>query len=253
MKRRGSFSVFIFFLLAGSLALAYKGPEIQFDKEVWHFGQNKQGEILIHVFTFTNGGDAPLKIKQVRTSCGCAAALVSKKEIEPGEKGEIKVTFNTKGYGGNVAKYVFVESNDPEQPNKQLTVQASIEIPPRPQINLDRYSVDMGLILESEDIQTQTRIKNEGELELNVEFSHNNASFFVGGKKIDSQLKIPAGKEVEVKMEITPRSNVGLIREYVLFKTNDPMRPNLSFYVSGYIVTKHQLKELFDKYQDKLK
>ena len=253
MNRRGILFFSFFLFAAGSLVPAYKGPEIQLDKEVWDFGQTKQGKILTHVFTFKNVGDAPLKIERVRTSCGCAAALVSKKEIKPGGKGEIKVTFNTAGYSGSVSKYVYVESNDPEQPNKQLTVSASIEVPPRPQINLDRYSVDVGLILESEDIQTQTSVKNSGELELRVEFSHNTASFFIGGKKINSGVKIPAGKEIEVKMTISPRRKVGLIREYVLLKTNDPMRPNLSFYVSGYIVTKDQLKELLSKYKNKIK
>jgi hypothetical protein len=43
------------------------------------------------------------------------------------------------------------------------------------------------------------------------------------------------------------------LREYVLLKTNDPQRPNLSLYVSGYIVTRAQLKELFRKHKDVLK
>lgn len=253
MNRSGILFLVFFLLVAGNLVLAYKSPEIQFDKEVWDFGQTKQGKILTHVFTFKNVGDSLLKIERVRTSCGCAAALVTKKEIKPGGNGEIEVTFNTTGYGGKVSKYVYVESNDQKQPNTQLTVEASIEIPPRPQIDLDRYSVDTGLILETEDIQIQARIKNNGELELSVEMSHNSTSFFVGGKEINSKIKIPAGKEVEVEMTISPRRKVGLIREYVLFKTNDPMRPNLSFYVSGYIVTKAQLKELFDKHKDNLK
>ena len=42
----------------------------------------------------------------------------------------------------------------------------------------------------------------------------------------------------------------GLIREYVLLKTNDPQRSNLSIYLSGYILTKDQLQDLYDKYQD---
>jgi hypothetical protein len=48
---------------------------------------------------------------------------------------------------------------------------------------------------------------------------------------------------------IPPRPKKGLIREYILLKSNDTRRPNLSLYVSGYIVTKKQLKELFDKYE----
>lgn len=236
-----------------SILAANKGPALKFEKEMWDFGKVKQGKILTHVFKFRNDGDATLVVKQVKTSCGCTAALVSKKEIPPGKQGEIKVTFNTRGFAGRVSKFIYIESNDPKESKKQLTVSASINVPPRPRISLDRYSIDLGLFLQSEDIETKVKIKNTGELELEVEFSHKSASFYMGNKKVPTPLKIPAGKEVEVRIKIIPRQKIGLMREYVLFKTNDPMRPNLSFYISGYIVTKVQLRQLFKKYKDEIK
>ncbi len=149
-----------------------------------------------------------------------------------------------------MSKYIYVESNDPTQPRKQLTVTAKIDVPPRPRIELDRYSVDVGLILDTEEIQTKTKIRNRGELELSVECSHKDASFYQKGAKISFPLKVPAGDEAELEIEIPPRKKNGLIREYVLLKSNDPYRSTLSLYVSGYIVTKKQLKELFTKYKD---
>ena len=236
-----------------SILAANKGPALKFEKEMWDFGNVKQGKILTHVFKFRNDGDATLVVKQVKTSCGCTAALVSKKEIPPGKQGEIKVTFNTRGFAGRVSKFIYIESNDPQESKKQLTVSASINVPPRPRISLDRYSIDLGLFLQSEDIETKVKIKNTGELELEVEFSHKSASFYIGNKKVPTPLKVPAGKDVEVRIKIIPRQKIGLMREYVLLKTNDPMRPNLSFYISGYIVTKVQLRQLFKKYKDKIK
>ena len=88
---------------------------------------------------------------------------------------------------------------------------------------------------------------------MSVEFSHKDAEFTIGGKAAPAPLKIAAGKEVTVAMKITPRRNVGLVREYVLLRTNDPMRPNLSLYISGYIVTLEQLQDLFYRHKDKLK
>lgn len=244
----------LFLMLCVGIGLfAYKGPIIKFKEEKWDFGQTKQGKILTHVFKFQNDGDATLIIKNVRTSCGCAAALISKKELRPGEKGEIKVTFNTKGYGGRQSKFVYVESNDPQHPRIQLLILASIDIPPSPKIELDKYSVDLGLILETEPIETTSKITNAGELELQVEFSHKNAVFMHNNKQVSSASKIPAGKSMDITMKITPRKRQGLVREYILLKTNDPMRPNLSLYISGYIITNDQLQELFDRYKDKLK
>ena len=241
--------LFLFMVLSLGLLLAEEGPKVKFQEEKWDFGKVKEGQVQTHVFVFNNTGDAPLLIKRVRTSCGCAAALISDKDVGPGKKGELKVTLNSRGYEGNIAKYVYVETNDRSQPVKQLQISATIEVPPRPRIDLERYSVDSGLILEGEPIPAKALIKNRGERELRLSFSHRDATYLHKGKPVNSELRIPAGKEAEVEIKIPPRPKKGLIREYILLKSNDTRRPNLSLYVSGYIVTKKQLKELFDKYE----
>ena len=230
-----------------------QNPTIKFKENTWDFGRTQQGKILTHVFKFDNTGGKTLTISNVRTSCGCAAALISNREVKPGQSGEIKVTFNTKGYEGNQTKYIYVDSNDTKTPKAQLAVKAAIDVPPRPKIELDSYAIDLGLILDTEGIDTQAKISNPGERELTVEFSHKSAQFRLEGKRINGPLKIASGRDVTVSMSIVPRRNVGLVREYVLLRTNDPMRPNLSLYVSGYIVTTDQLQELFERYKDKLK
>ncbi len=237
-------------LLSAGPIFAGKGPKIKFREESKDFGKVKQGKVLTHIFVFKNEGDETLKIKKVTTSCGCTAVMLFKEEIAPGEEGEIKITFNTKGFEGKNTKYIDVESNDPDQPRKRLTISAEIEIPPRPRIFLDRYAIDLGLILEKEEIQARTKIKNRGELELRVSCTHKSASFFSGGKKITFPLKIAAGKEAEVEIRIPPGKRKGVMREYVVLKSNDPLKPNLSLYLSGYLVTKQQLKELFAKYKN---
>lgn len=241
---------FIFLFCSVSLFFAGKGPSIKFDKESIDFGKVKQGKVLEHVFVFTNEGDSTLSIKRVRQSCGCTAALLKDKEIPPGKNGELKVTFNTRGYANKVSKYVYVDSNDPAQPSKRLTVTATIEVPPQPRIALDRYSQDMGLFLEDEEVRATTTVKNIGELELRLTCSHKDAKFFSGGKEVSFPLKIRAGKETEIEVRIPPRQRKGMIREYILMKSNDPRRPTLSFYLSGYVISRQQLKDLFAKYKD---
>jgi hypothetical protein len=239
----------VFLISGGSVIFAIEGPQVKFQEEKWDFGKLKEGQVKSHVFIFNNTGDATLHIKRVRTSCGCAAALISDKNVEPGKKGELKVTLNSRGYEGNIVKYVYVETNDRSQPVKQLQISADIEVPPRPRIDLERYSVDSGLILEGEPIPAKAIIRNRGERELRVSFSHRDATYHHKGKSVDTELRIAAGNEAEVEIKIPPRAKQGLIREYILLKSNDTRRPNLSLYVSGYIVTKTQLKELFDKYE----
>ena len=199
---------------------------------------------------FENIGDATLVIKKVRTSCGCAAALVSEKRIKPGGSGEIKVTLDSRGYGGRITKYVYVETNDPLHPKKQLSISAEIDVPPQPKIDLDRYSLDLGLVLEQDDITSEIEIINKGDLELKASFSHRDARFYHKNKEIKSKIKIAAGQSKRVTLRIPARKKSGLMREYIVIKSNDPMRPNLSVFLSGYVLTLGQLKELFEKYKD---
>ncbi|MGE5806325.1 MAG: DUF1573 domain-containing protein, partial [Ignavibacteria bacterium] len=68
-----------------------------------------------------------LKIKNVETSCGCTAALVSSKTIEPGNEGTLKVELNTKDRSGKMSRSITISSNDPAEPNKVLLISAEIK------------------------------------------------------------------------------------------------------------------------------
>ena len=252
-KRNVIFLTVLLCLVFAVLLVAKDQAKIQFTKEKHDFGKTEQGKVLTYAFKFKNVGDAPLTIKNVSTTCGCTAAVVKGKKLGPGKEGEIKVTFNTAGYGGNVAKYIYVETNDPTAPRKQLTIEAAIDVPPAPRVELDNYTLDMGLILASEAIETKTRIKNTGELELLIEFAHKDAKFYQGSKLIKSKISVAAGKSTDITIKMPARERTGLLREYVMIKSNDKRRPTLSLYLSGYSVTTKQLKELFKKYESVLK
>jgi hypothetical protein len=236
-------------MASGNLCYADEGPKIQFQELKKDFGNKKEGEVLTHKFRFENVGDEPLRIARVRTSCGCAAAMLSKNELNPGEKGEIEVKFNTRGYYGEQNKFIYVESNDPTKSMTQLMITASIEVPPSPEIELDSYNMDLGLILEGEELRTEFNVKNKGELELTVTPFHKDAAFFIKGKEMSPPLKVAAGDTKKVEVRIPARKKRGLVREFVRLQSNDPRRSTLSLYLVAYSVSKEQLKELFDKYR----
>lgn len=71
---------------------------IKFDKMIHNFGTFSENQPTQKcVFTFTNVGTAPLIINQAVASCGCTIPSYTKAPIKPGEKGEIKVTYNGTG------------------------------------------------------------------------------------------------------------------------------------------------------------
>jgi hypothetical protein len=226
--------------LGAASAFAAK-PKIVFVTESKNFGKLKQGDEATYEFVFRNEGDAKLTIRNVETSCGCTAALVSDRTVDPGKAGKIKVVFNSMGYAGEVTKYIFVDSDDPSTPRAQLKISAAVDVPPQPRIDLDRYSYDAGLLVEGDN------------LELKVETQLENAVFTSEGKPAKFPLRIAAGKETELGITLNLTGRVGLVRDYLLFKSNDPLRSTISLNLNGYVVTKVQLKNVFQKYKDVIK
>ena len=90
-----------------------KHASIKFDKLTYNFGTfSEKTPVQKCVFTFTNKGTAPLVINQAVASCGCTVPTYTKTPIMPGEKGEIKVTYNGKGaFPGHFKKTITVRTN----------------------------------------------------------------------------------------------------------------------------------------------
>ena len=68
-------------------------PAFAFAEEEFDFGTINEGDVVEHVFKFTNTSDKPLTISNARGSCGCTVPEWPREPIAPGEDGEIKVKF----------------------------------------------------------------------------------------------------------------------------------------------------------------
>ena len=88
-----------------------KEPIISFDKKNWDFGTITDGEVVEHTFRFTNTGTSDLVISSASASCGCTIPNWPKEPIAPGEKGEIKVEFNSNGKKDMVTKDITILAN----------------------------------------------------------------------------------------------------------------------------------------------
>lgn len=125
IKRKLRKAVFVILSVTG---IAVAAPKIEFSLTKYNFGKVEQGEKASYDFKFSNTGTDALIIEEVRSSCGCTATKPSKKNLSPGESGKIGVTFNTKGYAGNVRKTVTVRSNDPEQSSITLAIEGIVSV-----------------------------------------------------------------------------------------------------------------------------
>jgi len=96
-------------------------PETQYN-----FGKVEEGKVVSHTFKLINKGSVDLEVKDIKTSCGCTAAMLSNKKIKPGETGTLKVDLDTKNRIGKMSRTITIVSNDIEQENKVLTIYAEV-------------------------------------------------------------------------------------------------------------------------------
>lgn len=208
-------------------------PNIDFSEEVWDFGIIKQGEKVVHVFKVNNLGGTELVITKVRTSCGCTTALLSSPEIAPGSSSQIKVSFNPSGFKGKISHYIYIESNDPDEPLRKLTIMAIVEVPSKPAMKRTKGSWDFGLITEGERLTYILSVKNTGEQELVISKIRTSPHCTA---KLLSANNIPPGKMGKIRISYDSTERKGAVSEYLYIDFSEPSRKTAVFPITGYIM-----------------
>ena len=104
--------IFTAIVLINCIAFAQTGPKIEFkdkDNTIDYGTVSKDADDGIRKFQFTNTGDAPLIIKDVRSTCGCTVPSKPTGEIMPGKSDYITVKYNMNP--GPIRKTITVETN----------------------------------------------------------------------------------------------------------------------------------------------
>jgi len=83
---------------------------ISFETTKHDFGTLAEGGDGTFEFVFKNTGKDPLVLNNVRSSCGCTVPEWPKEPILKGEKGKIKVSYNTR-ITGSFSKSISVYTN----------------------------------------------------------------------------------------------------------------------------------------------
>ena len=92
----------------------------------YDFGSVKEGDILVHTFSYKNGSQIPLVINDLQPSCSCTVVEVSIRNIPPGGGAEIKVTVDSAGRHGQMTQYVYVQTDNLSEPVSKLIIKANI-------------------------------------------------------------------------------------------------------------------------------
>jgi len=95
--------------------VAASQDSIIFASSVHDYGTIVQASDGTCEFKFTNKGKAPIVLNDVKASCGCTVPEWTRTPVAPGEKGTIKVTYNTNNVGA-FSKSITVNSNAVNNP-----------------------------------------------------------------------------------------------------------------------------------------
>jgi hypothetical protein len=191
-----------------------------------------QDQEVSHDYAFTNTGKSLLTITRVTSSCGCTAAMPSKKEFAPGESGSIKVTFKSGRYRDRVTKHVTVDSTDPVQPRVSLTltgiVKSELDVVPS---GIYIGSLRLGESTERSVTLSPVEVKKFAILEV---------------KSDDPLVRVstpkpgPADKpgSYQLQIQFGPAEKVGRLNAVVTVRTDLPHTKDVRIAVFGRIVEK---------------
>lgn len=120
--------IFLGFLLA---ACSAGQPNISVEETSLDLGDVVNGEIVSRDLSLRNDGAADLVVDSVTTSCTCTQATVDPMTIGANESGTLHIEFDSGFHGpdltGPLIRQVFINSNDPQQPELQVELVVNVE------------------------------------------------------------------------------------------------------------------------------
>lgn len=103
--------------------------QLAWENSIQTFHAKPQDQTIVAKYRFINNGKESVKIENVKTSCGCTTASLTKTEYAPGESGEIETKFNLAGRTGRQEKAITVTTSDAPQQPTILRLYVDIEDP----------------------------------------------------------------------------------------------------------------------------
>ena len=183
-----------------------------------------------------NTGNQKLLINHVRPSCGCTAVLLDKKELEPGEIAKLDVKLNITARSGSVVKTVFIETNDPVNPNVNLylkaEVQVDIELTPSQYFNFDELKL-------GKESTSKLILKNNSEQ--TVSFADVSVAPDYVTVNLPKEFSLKPHEEYEIVAKVTP-INKGYFGCVLKMRTSNPEYPEISIQGSAVVSDTKEIK-----------
>jgi len=215
----------LFFVLA-QISISWAAPKIMAPTTSYDFGNIIQGDKVEYVFKFRNIGDEVLEVGNVRSSCGCTAALLSASRVAPGDFGELRTTFDSERFKGKVSKLVTFDTNDPKQKQLSYTLHGSIKV----ELLAQPERIKWGKVAAGTPLTATVTIVNRGTETVTLKRTAT-TSTAVSAKLGAS--KIAPGESVELQVSGEFPENKSRIGGYVIIDTDYSRIPQIRVPVSA--------------------
>lgn len=103
-------------------------PKVEVKEDTHDFGAMDSHAKGTHDFVLSNVGDAPLTLRKGATTCKCAASILEKGEIAPGQSSKVTVEWTGKDYVGEFTQSAEILTNDPRSPRVKLRIKGRITV-----------------------------------------------------------------------------------------------------------------------------
>lgn len=218
-------------------------PEIKFENTTYDFGKIKEeGGKVTGKFIFTNIGNEPLELTNVRPGCGCTAANYTKGAIAPGEQGFIEATYNPYNRPGAFNKNIRVTTNEPRFTENDKATPHMIfikgEVIKRPQTEFEKagYTKSSGMLrikepnvahnmLNSEAVTDTFYIRNFWTKPVTFKLDKTNEFVSEVYRNFGAELEPNQEGFIILKYDAAKRNTFGQVKDMVTFQTNDSIEP----------------------------
>ncbi|WP_100612025.1 DUF1573 domain-containing protein [Confluentibacter lentus] len=138
-----------------------KFPILQFEKTTHDFGEIEANQAVETVFKYTNTGDAPLVITDIKSSCGCTVPQDwSREPLAKGESGQFTVNFNGSG-SNSVSKTITVTANT-EKGTETVRITAFVKPNPNAAVSTSTNSTTPLMTSGQPQVKYSTQPGHEG-------------------------------------------------------------------------------------------
>lgn len=205
-------------------SLGWAAPRLE-GPDKWEAPPLGRQNPLVHSFTFRNRGDAPLQVREIKSTSAAVRATLQPNPIPPGGEATLRVELDGRALPEEFRQTIFLRTNDPEHPLWYLEIVGKV-LGPRVEVKEQQWYV--GGVAPNTSLEHTFTLRNQGAEVLHIEEvlpSHPSLTVTV------EPLEVPPGEQAVVHVGWKVPSQEGVFRERILLSTNDTRQPHIEFSV----------------------